>query len=304
VICAATLTAVAGCGGSSGPAAPSQPPLPIASESASFRYHYATGDAVDAGWQEAYHAWAIATLGVQIPQKIEYYKYRSRQDMGDHTGNYTTNGFAEPARFEIHTLWPTDNHEVVHIYTALVGRPSDFFNEGIAVALQTNPPGGNLEPFFNGQQVHEACRQYLQFGTLVVPLDRAIQTDTFRAITDQVLSYREAGSFVRFVIDKYGMPRTLEFFRISSRVDDLATIKQRFNAAFGVPFETAESAWMSMLRSPESSMSVFVRAADSMQRVVDGAADCQHEEREHDRNRRSAPEARSDRDPGSRHDPD
>jgi hypothetical protein len=76
----------------------------------------------------------------------------------------------------------------VHIYTALVGRPSDFFNEGIAVALQTDPPGGNLESFFNGQQVHEACRQYLQFGTLVVPLDRAMQTDNFRAITDQVLS--------------------------------------------------------------------------------------------------------------------
>jgi hypothetical protein len=82
VIRAATLSAVAGCGGSSGPAAPSQPALPVASESASFRYHYATGDAVDAGWQEAYHAWAVATLGVQIPQKIDYYKYRSRQDMG------------------------------------------------------------------------------------------------------------------------------------------------------------------------------------------------------------------------------
>jgi hypothetical protein len=249
VISACTLAAAAGCGGS-GPASPSQPPLPVVSESASFRYHHASGDAVDADWQEAYHTWAIATLGVQIPQKIEYYKYRSRQDMGDHTGNYNTNGFAEPARFEIHTLWPTDNHEVVHIYTALVGRPSDFFNEGIAVAMQTNPPAGNLEAFFNGQQVHEACRQYLQFGTLVVPLDRAIQTDSFRAITDQVLSYREAGSFVRFVIDTYGMPPVREFFRNSNRGDDLATIKQRFNAAFGVPFDAAESAWMSMLRNP------------------------------------------------------
>jgi len=249
-ICGLALTAALSCGGSGSPASPSQAPLPVMSETGSFRYHYATGDSVDANWQEAYHVWAIETLGVRVPQKIEYYKYRTRQDMGDHTGNYNTNGFAEPARFEIHTLFSTDNHEVVHIYTSLLGRPSDFFNEGIAVAMQTNPPAGNFDAFFNGQQVDEACRQYLQLGTLVVPLDRAIQTDSFRAITDQVLSYREAGSFVRFLIDRYGMSQVREFFRISSRDDANATIKQRFGAAFGVPFETAESAWTTMLKTP------------------------------------------------------
>jgi len=244
------LTTAIACGGSGNPVAPSQSPLPVASESANFRYHYAAGDAVDATWQEAYHLWATATLGVQVPQKIEYNKYRSRQEMGDHTGNYNTNGFADPARFEIHTLFSTDNHEIVHIYTSLFGRPSDFFNEGIAVAMQTDPPAGNFDAFFNGQQVHQACRLYLQFGTLVVPLDRAIQTDTFRAITDQVLSYREAGSFVRFLIDRYGMTDVREFFRISSRGDDTGTIRQRFNSAFGVSFDAAESAWMTMLKSP------------------------------------------------------
>ena len=247
-LCGVVL-ATAACG-SSNPATPSQSPLPVAAESANFRYHYAAGDAVDATWQEAYHAWATATLGVQVPQKIEYYKYGSRQEMGDHTGNYNTNGFADPARFELHTLFPTDNHEVVHIYTSLFGRPSDFFNEGIAVAMQTDPPAGNFNAVFNGQQVHEACRQYLQSGTLVVPLDRAIQTDAFRAITDQTVSYREAGSFVRFLMDRYGMTAVREFFRISSRGDDSGTIKQRFSAAFGIPFEGAEDAWMTMLRNP------------------------------------------------------
>src|SRR5262245_41506260 len=244
----AVTTAV--CGGCGNPSEPTQAPLPVVSESANFRYHHAAGDPVDATWQEAYHAWAVATLSVQVPQKIDYYKYRSRQDMGEHTGKYETNGFAEPASFALHTLWPTDNHEVVHIYTALLGRPSDFFNEGIAVALQTDPPAGKLEAVFNGQQVHEACRLYLQSGTLVVPLDRAIQTDRFRAINDQVLSYRQAGSFVRFLIDRYEMSQVREFFRISSRDDDTGTIKQRFNAAFGIPFESAESAWMTLLRNP------------------------------------------------------
>ncbi len=247
-ILALSVTAVR-CGSSAGPTTPSQPPLPVANESASFRYHYDAGDRVDSDWQESYHTWATARLGVSLPRKIEYYKYQSRQAMGDRTGNYNTNGFAEPSRFEIHTLWPTDNHEVVHIYTALVGRPSDFFNEGIAVAFQTNPATGDFESVFNGQQVHGACSQYLQNGTLVVPLLRVVSTTDFRAVSDQVLSYREAGSFVRFTIDRYGIDRVLQFFRVSNPTDSLPAIQERFQAAFGVSLGAAETEWTAMLRS-------------------------------------------------------
>jgi hypothetical protein len=247
--CASVVAAMTACGGSATPTAPSQAPLPLAAETVSFRYHYASGDSVDTNWQETYHAWATSQLGVHLPQKIDYFKYQSRQSMGDHTGRYNTNGFADPARYEIHTLWATDNHEVVHIYTALIGRPSDFFNEGIAVAFQTNPAIGNFEAMFNGQQVHQACQQYLQLGTLVLPLDRVVQTNDFRGIPDQVLSSREAGSFVRFAMDSYGTGRVLEFFRLSSRDDSLSTIKQRFDSAVGVPMDAAEAAWTEMLRA-------------------------------------------------------
>jgi hypothetical protein len=245
----ALLLIAAACGGSGSPTSPSPSPLPVTSETVNFRFHSGSADTIDSNWQEAYHAWATAKLGVQVPQKIDYYKYRSRQDMGDHTGKYNTNGFADPAKFEIHTLWTTDNHEVVHIYTALVGRPSDFFNEGIAVGFQTNPPAGNFESVFNGQSVHQACRQYLQLGTLALPLDRVVTTNDFRAMSDDVLSYRQAGSFVRFVTDTYGINRTLDFFRISNRDDNLSTIKQRFASAIGVSLESAEASWLTMLRT-------------------------------------------------------
>jgi hypothetical protein len=243
------LACAVACGGSNGPTEPSQPPLPLAAESASYRYYYVAGDRVDADWQENYHAWATARLGVQLPQKLNYYKYQSRQAMGDRTGNYGTNGYAEPALFEIHTLWPTDNHEVVHVYTALIGRPSDFFNEGIAVAFQTNPATGDLESRFNGAQVHDACAAYLRSGTLVLPLERIVLTNDFRSVPDSVLSYREAGSFVRFVIDTYGLDRTLDFFRRSSRTDVVGVIRDRFRSALGVSLEAAEAEWLAMLRA-------------------------------------------------------
>jgi hypothetical protein len=83
----------------------------------------------------------------------------------------------------------------------------------------------------------------------VLPLERIVVTNDFRAVPDSVLSYREAGSFVRFVIDTYGLDRTLDFFRRSSRTDTPAVVKDRFASAVGVSLEAAEAAWLALLRS-------------------------------------------------------
>ncbi len=150
----------AACGSSTEtPAGPTAAPLPLAAESSNFRYYYSPGDTVQIERQEAFHAWAVARLGVTVPQRIDYRKYTSRDDMGARTGQYNTNAYAEPGLFTLHTLWTWDNHETVHIYTALIGRPSDFFNEGIAVAFQADPMNGDFEPRFNGEQVLASVRK-------------------------------------------------------------------------------------------------------------------------------------------------
>jgi hypothetical protein len=190
---------------------------------------------------------AVARLGVVLPQKIDYRKYASHKEMGSRTGNYNTNGYADPASFTIHTLWTWDNHETVHIYTALIGSPSEFFNEGIAVAFQCNPLAGDFEPRDNGQQVHDAARLYRQSGQLVLPLSRIVTTSGFRAISDSVLSYREAGSFLAFLTARYGMDPVLAFFRTSGRDDPLGSIELRFQRAFGVTLATAEAEWLAFV---------------------------------------------------------
>lgn len=235
--------------GSRNPTSPTQPSLPLVSESTHYDYHYAPGDTVDSAWQETYHQWATARLGVQLPRKIGYYKYRSRQEMGDYTGTYNTNAYADPVRLEIHTLWSTDNHEVVHLFMSTFGQDPALFAEGVAVAFQTDPTKGTFDSVFNGEEVHHAARRYLQSGELVLPLDRIIETKGFRAISDSTLVYREAGSFVRFLIDMYGLDRFLALYRSATGPDDAAdTVKRHFQSAMGLTFEEAESAWLSMLR--------------------------------------------------------
>jgi hypothetical protein len=111
------LAAAAACGGS--PASPSAT-LPLVGETATMRYYHEPGDTVEVTRQDAFNVWAVARLGITPSQKVEYRKYASRQAMGRHTGNGNTNGFAEPGRWRIHTIWPFDNHEVVHVYSAVL----------------------------------------------------------------------------------------------------------------------------------------------------------------------------------------
>ena len=248
VAAAVVLLQAAACGSSSDtPSGPSASPLPLAAESSNFRYYYSPGETVQTERQEAFHAWAVARLGVTMPQRIDYRKYTSRNDMGARTGQYNTNAYAEPGLFTLHTLWTWDNHETVHIYTAPIGRPSDFFNEGIAVAFQTDPMTGDFEPRFNGEQIHAAARRYRQLGQLVLPLSRVVTTTGFRAVSDSVLSYREAGSFVAFLIDRFGLDRVLAFFRASTRDDALGVIETRFQQAFGTALPDAEAAWLAFV---------------------------------------------------------
>ena len=128
---AGAALAIAACG--SPPTSPDGASLPLAGETATMRYYHEPGDGVEVTRQDAFNEWAITRLGITPPRKVEYRRYLSRGAMGRYTGNANTNGFAEPELWRIHTIWAFDNHEVVHVYTAMIGRPSDFFNEGIAV---------------------------------------------------------------------------------------------------------------------------------------------------------------------------
>jgi hypothetical protein len=65
--------------------------------------------------------------------------------------------------------------------------------------------------------------------------------DDFRKISDSTLSYREAGSFVAFLITRFGIDRVVPLFSTSTRDDALGTIRMRFEQAFGTTLEDAEA---------------------------------------------------------------
>ena len=75
-----------------------------------------------------------------------------------------------------------------------------------------------------------------------------------RAIPDQVMSYRIAGSFVLFLQERFGLSQVLSFLRVSRREDSLGTIGTRFEQIFGVTLEQVEADWLAMLQRPDSTV--------------------------------------------------
>jgi len=232
-----------GCGSSnpSGPTPADTLDQRVASQHVDFSY--TSGDSVDTRRQDAYHEWAIATLGVQMG-KLQYSKYRDREHLRRVTGQ-STNGFAEPATFKVHSIWPWDAHEAMHVYSALVGRPSDFFNEGIAVALTYDPAEGRFVSLWNNTPIHQIAGDLLRSNVLPA-VTTMTDTEAFRRLPEQQ-SYPAAGSFVSFLLDDRGMATMLAFFRGGTREEARAAIESRFAATFGMSVAAAEARWRTFL---------------------------------------------------------
>lgn len=116
------------------------------------------------------------------------------------------------------------------------------------MSFQTDPALGEFTVRFNGAQVHQACRGYLEAGTLPLPLNRYVTTSGFRGVADQVLSYRMAGSFVLHLTERFGLPDVLRFFQTNDRNEGLDAIRTRFRNVFGASLEDAEGSWIAALR--------------------------------------------------------
>jgi hypothetical protein len=212
-------------------------------ETASLVFRFSAGDSVDSSWQQQYHDWATAQLDVTISGKIRYNKYRDNAQMNAVMGRGCC--FAEPATLTVHTLWPRDNHEVVHIYADRIGSPTNFLSEGLAVAFQVDPTSGDLTPRWNGIPLHGHARVFRQGGQLIPVADMLTTSDFRRHATS--LSYPQAGSFAWYLIESYGLNAFLAQFPGASPNDSAAGIRSRFESAFGFSIERAESEWHAML---------------------------------------------------------
>jgi hypothetical protein len=213
-------------------------------DSRHFTYLSAAGDVADTTWMETYIAWLSGALKVDALPKLEFHKYRDRQHMQAITGR-VTNGFAEPGTVRFHTIWPQDNHEVVHVVAILkYGHPPALFNEGIAVAHQMIPPEGIFYAQWNRRNVHTIAAEAL-VAKRIPDLGSILESRTFFSF-DESLMYPVSGSFVRYLIDSRGLDRLRSYMSASTFDDQPGRTRALFEAAYG---ETLDKVWSSWLAS-------------------------------------------------------
>ena len=208
-----------------------------------FDYYFSRADKnmIDTIWQESYYKWLMTSLNLNPDQKLQFLKYRDRDHLKRMTGK-DTNGFAEVGTNKFHTIWRVDSHESVHtIVMLLVGHPPPLFNEGIAVAHQANYPGTDFIPGWNGQDFNLLSRNFRQSNKLP-SLDDLLGTYTFGNL-DPNISYPVAGSFVRFLINKYGIEKIKEYVKLSQFDDSKNTIHLNFTSIYSISIESEWNNW-------------------------------------------------------------
>ena len=214
-------------------------------ETANFSFHYSPGDFVYAERSEAFHDWAVTLLGITCPKKVDYYKYKDREQQKRLTGS-TATGWAIASAFEAHSYFPWMNHECAHLYTSVIGRPPTFFNEGIAVAFQTDPYNNDYEAREkSGERIHDLIKRYKDSGVLY-SIENIIENSGFSS-ADYTITYPQSGSFVRYLIDTFGIEPMKTIFSSVNRDASMSEIKTAFQSIYGITIEDAEQDWLSFI---------------------------------------------------------
>jgi len=175
-----------------------------------------------------------AYLGITLDRPIDVYLYPT----GDTRYHMTARdaGFAMIPEYEVHSLWAegerqTPGHEVVHVLTGNGwGEATEaLLGEGIAVWLDHNEAG---------RDYHRLAADMLADDELL-PIRGILGDGWFQH--DGNITYPEAGSFVGFMLESFGVSK---FKRIYLAQDFEAELQ----AAVGWTLSDLEAAWHDYLR--------------------------------------------------------
>ena len=204
------------------------PGFTLAAQTPRFSF-YTRGPKVDAEKSEKYLAKVEQTLGARFDGHAEYFRYESAGDMAVATGAYAE-GVTYASRRQIHSTHEFHAHEIVHLVAGQLGNPGVLFHEGLAVVM------GN-DSKWSGQDVDKIAKRVLKgrsAADVLAAFDR-IPSD---------VAYPLAGSFVRDLVSRHGMPKMADFFRACTTPADRDAA---FERTFGVAYAQAVSEWAATL---------------------------------------------------------
>lgn len=186
------------------------------------------GQKADAAGVEKQVARLAHDLGVADLGRAEYYHYDEAGDLMAVTGTYA-GGVTYASRREVHSTKDSRDHELVHLVAFQLGNPGAFFQEGLAVAL------GDRGRFLGRSvdQLAKAAAKRASLTALIAGFDSR----------QPGVGYAVAGSFMKWLVGQYGLPKVADFFRASKSQDPASA----FQSVFAQSLAGAGAQWASQV---------------------------------------------------------
>ena len=155
-------------------------------------------------------------------------------------GHFGNRGFMEMPLRRVRDNTGALLHEIVHIYAPNNNR---FLAEGLAVYLHTKLGGNPAFPNF-GEDLRRSAARSLSGVKSLESLNSVRTPRPLSGVMDEETAYVLAGSFVGFLIERYG----LTLFRSLYEMED-------YEKVYGKALKTLENEWHLSLREPRSARS-------------------------------------------------
>lgn len=138
-------------------------------------------------------------------------------------------------------------HELVHIIGNKIAKPDALIDEGIAVHL-SQKYGQN--PFskilgYPDKSINQILKILLKNNSRI-PLKKLFGYKNIGEAKNGKLAYCQSGSFVNFLIGKYGKKKFLELYASYGNNDELSAA-EKFESIYGFSLEAAENRWIEFI---------------------------------------------------------
>ena len=167
--------------------------------------------------------------------RLSYYRHLWPEDVQAGSGlAFPVSGVTDMRTGRIDSVRPYHPHELVHAATGRIGRPPLFFAEGLAVALTG-------EGRWHGRETDSIASAFLERGGDMM---RVLQEF---ALEDPERDYALAGSFVAFLLDRFGVDAMMVFLRASDQ--QAFCCERALRSAFGDGFTGLVEEWRRSLNA-------------------------------------------------------
>lgn len=233
----------------------------IKKESAHYAFYFQKGSMAEQDIKdiieikESPYAKILSWLGLYNDRKIDYYLYPSLKEkitlMGDDSpGNAIweelsiEDGKADSKKFEIHVVYNEKckfigEHEDTHLLSLPWGLSIYLFCEGLAQYMEDG---------FMGEDLHVVAKKLFQENKLY-PLEWLCANNNWKNV-EPIIIYPQAGSFAKFIIEKYGKDKFRELYQNTSRNFETSKNINEIERAYHKDIGQLEQEWLDFLKIP------------------------------------------------------